>query len=460
MLNDLNYIDDTIQPMDKKVTCLQKQIDYLDHAKADCINIRGCNPNGYITFAIDCNGNETITGIRNLTSPIDGYTTVESLLTDLAGRGGGDLATKIKVHATNAGGSIPLVPASDSTYQEVCYSPILTADNAGLTIDGKLITCNDIDTNGHTVCGTDGTFTGTVRANVVSTASVTSTGTVCGTDATFTSVTTPSVTSGTSALVLQGDGNPLSIDGIGACLAHGCFCVPTLHSTTSCVTGTADIETANITTANICTAVISNLQLGYMSYDSTNDNLKIGNNSTVTGTRNYIISGSDITAQGTTTFINSIATSDAVPANSVFINSYASENVDGIYINGTADRLNYGTVSAWTEIGIGSIKAASVYGRENSLNRDYLCAILDIFGIPLGGGENCLYSFPFMGYIYKSANPYIQCKATYRIEYCFNSSGDKIARIVAQDGCSYEFRSDCTSVVDGPYRISGMVYGR
>lgn len=263
------YIDDTIQPMDKKVTCLQKQIDYLDHAKADCINIRGCNPDGYITFAIDCNGNETISGIRNLASPIDGYTTVESLLTDLAGRGGGDLATKIKVHATNAGGAIPIVPAYDSTYQEVCFSPILTADNASLTVDGKLITCNDIDTNGHTVCGSDATFTGTVSANAVNAGSVNSTGTVCGTGATFTSVATPSVTSGTSALVLQGDGNPLSIDGVGACLTYGCFCVPTLYSSTSCVTDTANITTANITTANICTAVIDNIQLGYVTTNST-----------------------------------------------------------------------------------------------------------------------------------------------------------------------------------------------
>ena len=456
----MNYIDDTIQPMDKKVTCLQKQIDYLDHAKADCINIRGCNPNGYITFAIDCDGNETITGIRNLANSIDGYTTVESLLTDLAGRGGGDLATKIKVHATNAAGAIPIVPACDSTYQEVCFSPILTADNAGLTVDGKLITCGDIDTNGHTVCGADGTFTGTVGANAVNAASVTSTGNVSGATASFTnSVTTPLVCNG-NALVLCGDGNPLSIDGVGACLAHGCFCVPTLHSCTSCVTGTANIQAANICTACIDTATINNLQLGYMSYDSTNDNLRIGNNSTVTGTRNYIISGNDVTACGCTTFINSIATSDAVSANSVFINSYAGDNVGGIYINGSADRMNCGTVSAWTEIGIGSIKAASVYGREDSLNCDYACAILNIFDLPLGGGENCLYSFPFMGYIYKSANPYIQCKATYRIEYCFNGSGDKIARIVAQDGCSYEFRSNCTSVVNGPYRISGMIYGR
>ena len=363
----------------------------------------------------------------------------------MAGRGGGDLATKIKVHATNAGGSIPIVPASDGTYQEVCYSPILTADNAGLTVDGKLITCNDIDTNGHTIKGSDGTFTGSVS----------------GVTGSFTnSVTTPLISNG-NVLTLQGDGNTLSIDGTGAYLTYGCYCAPHLESSTACVKDTANITNVNVTgTANIDTAVIDNLQLGYMSYDSTNDNLKIGNNSTVTGTRNYIISGSDITAQGTTTFINSTASSDAVPAHSVFINSYADENVDGIYINGTADRLNYGNVSAWTEIGIGNIKAASVYGRENSLNRDYLCAILDIFGLPLGGGENCLYSFPFMGYIYKSANPYIQCKATYRIEYCFNSDGDKIARIVAQDGCSYEFRSNCTSVVDGPYRISGMVYGR
>jgi len=368
LLNDLNYIDDTIQPIDKKVTCLQKQIDYLDHAKADCINIRGCNPNGYITFAIDCNGNETISGIRNLASPIDGYTTVESLLTDLAGRGGGDLATKIKVHATNAGGSIPIVPAYDSTYQEVCFSPILTADNAGLTVDGKIITCGDIDTNGHTICGYNGSFTGTVGANAVNAASVCSTGSVSGATASFTnSVTTPLVYNG-NALVLCGDGNPLSIDGVGACLAHGCFCVPTLYSCTSCVTSTANIQAANICTACIDTATISNLQLGYMSYDCTNDNLKIGNNSTVTNTRNYIISGNDVTACGCTTFINSTTPLGAVPADSVFINAQAYENASGIYIKSFSDRVNCGNVTAWTEIGIGSIKAATVYGRENSLN--------------------------------------------------------------------------------------------
>ena len=456
----MNYIDDTIQPIDKKVTCLQKQIDYLDHAKADCINISGCNPNGYITFAIDCNGNETITGIRNLASPIDGYTTVESLLTDLAGRGGGDLATKIKVHATNAGGSIPIVPALDSTYQEVCFSPILTADNAGLTVDGKLITCNDIDTNGHTVRGADGTFTGTVSANAVNAASVTSTGSVSGATGSFTnSVTTPLVCNG-NALVLCGDGNPLSIDGVGACLAHGCFCVPTLHSFTSCVTGTANITNANISTANIDTATINNLQLGYMSYDSANDNLKIGNNSTVTDTRNYIISGNDVTACGCTTFINSTANVD-VPASSVFINAQAYCKASGVYINGSSKRMNCGNVTAWTEINIdGSILAATVYGHDGAVNCDYACAILNIFDIPQGGGENCLYSFPFMGYIYKSANPYIQCTATYRIEYCFDSSNNKMARIVAQNGRSYEFRSNCTSVEAGQWQIRGMIFGR
>lgn len=454
----MNYIDDTIQPIDKKVTCLQKQIDYLDHAKADCINIRGCNPNGYITFAIDCDGNETITGIRNLASPIDGYTTVESLLTDLAGRGGGDLATKIKVHATNAGGSIPIVPALDSTYQEVCFSPILTADNAGLTVDGKLITCGDIDTNGHTVCGANGTFTGTVGANAVNAASVTSTGSVSGAGATFSSVTTPLVCNG-NALVLCGDGNTLSIDGVGACLTYGCICAPHLQSSTSCVTGTANIQAANICSACIDTATINNLQLGYMSYDSTNDNLKIGNNSTVTDTRNYIISGNDITASGCTTFINSTA-NVTVPACSVFINAQAYCNASGVYINGSSRRMNYGHVSAWTEIGIGSILAADVYGHDGAVNCDYACAIINIFDIPQGGGENCLYSFPFMGYIYKSANPYIQCTATYRIEYCFDSSNNKMARIVAQNGCSYEFRSNCTSVEAGQWKIRGMIFGR
>ena len=459
MLNDLNYIDDTIQPIDKKVTCLQKQIDYLDHAKADCINIRGCNPNGYITFAIDCNGNETITGIRNLANPIDGYTTVESLLTDLAGRGGGDLATKIKVHATNAGGSIPIVPAYDSTYQEVCFSPILTADNAGLTVDGRLITCGDIDTNGHTICGYNGTFTGTVSANTVNAASINSTGNVSGATASFTnSVTTPLVC-GSDSLTLCGGPNAISIDITGAYLTYGCYCAPHLESSTSCVKDTANINTANIGTACIDTATINNLQLGYMSYDSTNDNLKIGNNSTVTGKRNYIISGSNINSCCNTTFINSVSCIDTVPYYSVFINSYACGcNASGVYINGTSERVSCGDVEAWTQLEIGSIRAAEVYGR-GGLNCDYNKAILDIFDIPRGGQENCLYSFPFMGYFCRTGNPYTEW-ALCRMEFCFDSSDNEMVRIIAYNGCSCEFRSNCTSSIDDRIYICGMIYGR
>ena len=456
----MNYIDDTIQPIDKKVTCLQKQIDYLDHAKADCINIRGCNPNGYITFAIDCNGNETISGIRNLSAPIDGYTTVESLLTDLAGRGGGDLATKIKVHATNAGGSIPIVPAYDSTYQEVCFSPILTADNAGLTVDGKLITCGDIDTNGHTICGYNGSFTGTVGANTVNAASVNSTGNVSGATASFTnSVTTPLVC-GSDSLTLCGGPNALSIDITGAYLTYGCYCAPHLQSCTACVTDTANITTANICTACIDTATINNIQLGYMSYDSTNDNLKIGNNSTVTGVRNYIISGSDINAYGCTTFINSVSAVPTFPAGSVYINGYANGNVSGVYINGTSCFFRKGNIFARTELEIGDIRAACVDATEGSINSDIADAILRIFDIPRGGQENHLYSFPFMGYVFKEANPYIDCKATYRMEFCFDSSDTEMIRIVAQDGCSYEFRSNCTSTETGDWTIRGMIYRR
>lgn len=448
--------------MDKKVTCLQKQIDYLDHSKADCINIRGCNPNGYITFAIDCNGNETITGIRNLASPIDGYTTVESLLTDLAGRGGGDLATKIKLHTTNTSGSIPIVPASDGTYEEICFSPILTADNASLTVDGKIITCNDIDTNGHTVCAYNGVFTGTVQADALCSASVISTGPVSGTSASFTSgVTTPLISNG-NALVLYGDGNTLSMDGTGACLTYGCYCAPHFQGCTACITDTANISTTNICTAYIDTAYIDNIQLGYMSYDDTNDNLKIGNiNSTVSGTRNYIIGGNSIGAAGNTTFINSVSLISTVPSYSTFINSTANSCVaSGVYINGTSKNVICGSVYAKTEMNIGKIHAACIYGYSCSLNCDFSCAILDIFSIPQGGQENYLYCFPFMGYIDKSQNPYIPHTATSRIEYCFDSSNNKLARIVAQNGCSYEFRSNCTSAESGTWTIQGMVYLR
>ena len=299
--------------------------------------------------------------------------------------------------------------------------------------------------------------TGTVSANEVSTGSVKSTGTVSGTGATFTSVTTPSVC-GSDSLTLCGGPNAISIDITGAYLTYACFCAPILQSNTACVT-----DTANICTANICTACIDDLQSTYFSYDSTNNNLKIGgtSTSTITGYCNYIINGYSVNAHGCTTFINSTATDDvSIPSGTVFINGYANGNVSGVYINGTSCNFSCHSnlIFARTELAIGDILAACVDATAGSLNCEIADAILRIFAISRGGTENYIYSYPFMGYIYKEANPHILCTATSRIEFCFDSSDNEMVRIVEQHGCCYEFRSNCTSAETGDWKIRGMIY--
>lgn len=322
--------------------------------------------------------------------------------------------------------------------------------NAAMTISANSLTSNSLAVNGA------------ITADSLTTGTISATSDISGNTASFNSIATTLVSGGTNALLLCGCGNSLSVDCFGACLTRGRIWSPALCGCTACISDTANITTANICTVCIDTANIGSLKAVDFSYDNVYDNLKIGNTSSVVGYKNYIINGYNVIAAGCATFINSVATADvSVPMCSVFINgSVNTPYFGGVYINGSNKCVACGTVGAHTELNIGSILAACVHGNCGSLNCDFASAILDIFSIPQGGQADYIYSFPFIGYICKSNNPYINITATSRIEYCFDSNNNKLARIVEQHGCCYDFRSNCTSAEAGDWTIRGMIYTR
>lgn len=405
---------------------------------------------------------------NNSTVQETGYTTVDAAIKNISAEMGDIDSIRVYPYCCPLFASctkFPIVYGSNEDYTTNYQNIAIDKTQYYCVPENKLYLSN-IQTGNinaiDTISSATLNVTGTVTANVVNTASLISTGNVSGATGSFTNcISTPLIANG-NALVLSGGTNLFSIDGTSACLLYGCICAPTLYGCNACISDTANICIACIDTANICTANIDNFQSSSFSYDVSNCNLKIGNTSTVTGQNNYIIGGQNINACGFLTFINSSSCADLVPYGSVYINSHANVGVSrsGVYINGSACSIQCGSVYARTELNIGSILAACVHGNTGAVNCDFAEAILRIFDIPTGGGEGCLYSFPFMGYIYKSANPYILRTATSRIEYCFDSSNNKMARIVDQHGCQYDFRSNCTSAEAGDWEIRGMIYTR
>ena len=157
MLQDLNYIDETMQPTLTAIKNLQKQVDYLDSHKANCVNICGCNCDGNIVFDIDHDGNETITGVRNFAQPINGYTNVECAITDLLGSGGGDLATKICTNEVDDDTCycLPLIPPNeDGQYHNVFTNAGLyyNPDGHDLYVEGGVCTYNVCAYQMYCVC--------------------------------------------------------------------------------------------------------------------------------------------------------------------------------------------------------------------------------------------------------------------------------------------------------------------
>lgn len=151
MLQDLNYQDENYQDENmmapvaelKKIRC---QIKYLENSKADCLNIRGCNSSSYINFCIDNDGNEVISGVHCLSTPICGFSTLEEPVKCLLAQGGGNLATMVMQHESTSDARLALVSGVDAGYTCICYSPYITAGNCSITVPN--LRTNDICNTG------------------------------------------------------------------------------------------------------------------------------------------------------------------------------------------------------------------------------------------------------------------------------------------------------------------------
>jgi len=176
MLQDLNY-GTSIEPTQSVLKKMQAQIDYLDKAKANCTNVKTCNCSGYITFSIDDDGNETITGKHNLAVPICGYTDIETPLNDLLTCGGGGLATCVLQDACNCYGAIFLGNGCDEEYSRIGVNSDLTYNNDTLHTPNisavtatlsNICTCNGLSIDGKVeIKNGCGTFTNKVTTPAV-----------------------------------------------------------------------------------------------------------------------------------------------------------------------------------------------------------------------------------------------------------------------------------------------------
>lgn len=197
MLQDLNY-GTNIEPIQPVLKRMQAQIDYLDKAKANCVNMQSCNCDGYITFSMDYDGNETIKGKHNLAVPICGYTDIETPLNDLLTSGGGGLATCVLQDACNCYGAIFLGNGCDGVYSRIGINSDLSYNNDTLhtpNISTITATLSNICTcNGLSIDNTVEIKNGEIKAIGPSSCSIVS-NTGCGT---FTNkVTTPTVETST-----------------------------------------------------------------------------------------------------------------------------------------------------------------------------------------------------------------------------------------------------------------------
>lgn len=164
MLQDIVYTDSPLTPEIAEDKKIKQQIKYLENTKADCVNICGCNTNGYITFQIDGNGNERITGSRYFSTPLCGIQTVETALSQLLAEGHGELATCVLVSCTSTVGPIASVGSCNGQYVGVCYYPNITTDGNTLTSPGLCsstatittvcnTTLNGYEVNATSICG-------------------------------------------------------------------------------------------------------------------------------------------------------------------------------------------------------------------------------------------------------------------------------------------------------------------
>lgn len=213
--------------------------------------------------------------LNNSTVQESGYTTVDDAIKNISAEMGDIDSIRVYPYCCPLFASctkFPIVYGSNEDYTTNYQNIAIDKTQYYCVPENKLYLSN-IQTGNinaiDTISSATLNVTGTVNSNVVSTGSVISTGNVSGSTGIFTNcISTPLIANGT-ALVLSGGTNLFTIDGPGACLLQGCICAPTLYGCNACVTDTANITNVNITgTANICTAVIDNIQLGYITINS------------------------------------------------------------------------------------------------------------------------------------------------------------------------------------------------
>lgn len=256
MLQDLNY-GTNIEPIQPVLKKMQAQIDYLDKAKANCMNVKTCNCSGYITFSIDNDGNETITGKHNLAVPICGYTDIETPLNDLLTSGGGGLATCVLQDACNCYGAIFLGNGCDGEYSRIGINSDLSYNNDTLhapNISTITATLSNICTcNGLSIDSTIEIKNGDIKAIGPTNCSIVS-NTGCGT---FTNqVTTPTVEANTLCEV----SNIYSSTNIISFKDKNNITLGSINGTAICFT---DGNFTNVNTNNFSASVLSN-KCGYL----------------------------------------------------------------------------------------------------------------------------------------------------------------------------------------------------
>lgn len=438
MLQDLVYTDGAIIPELDGSRKIENQIKYLEDNKANCVNIRGCNPNGYTTFCIDDSGNETISGVRNLSTPIYGFTNVESLLSDLAADGGGNLATKVLVHSSNNSGYISVLPPGDNEYKDVCYSTSIYTDGTNLAVGGNVSA-----TNGSFSCisANSVSLTGDLSVSNIDASASVSSPSVCATSC----VVTPKVCSSVSVEICA-NGTTFIVDCSGAWITCGRFYAPELCG-----------NSVHATDAYFTNVYTNSISIDFLSYDGTCNNLIMGDNCITTTCCYYdnVVIGKDFNFTADCCFNRNYIANTKVTGcpiqcyvGSVLVNSCLNSNISKSFVGKTFINQNYvresvisgsGEITSEKISGVGNFAEWVICGSDY-YGCDLYNEIVNHSDISAGGTENVNYDYSVLGYIYYSDDDsgifWDKC-AIKSISHCYGY-GNNNAKITINtvDGCT------------------------
>lgn len=439
MLNDLNTENTMLEPTQSVIKRMRAQIDYLDHNKANCVDICACNRDGFVTFSVDCDGNETIKGKRNFATPICGFTNVEDSLTCLLTDGGGGLATKVMQYGCNEG-TLLLGNGCVDEYTNInvnnclhynndtLYAPNINTIGAvienisttdGLTIDSNVTIKNGIVQTGCSAMDCDGnaTFTCSVTTNDIYSANVSNvTNIKAATD---------------NLCFFDGNSNPLGkIDGDTVCFNNACF-----------------------TNATVTNLSATNFDIPYMRYDSDNNILRVGQINCVTSGENNVMIGYNFGYECSdaccfkNNFIANATICCGCPSrfnNSVLVNSnvfspYNSE-VKGVFIGNNYCQTyfyngNIENIYACKLGGVGNL-SNWYYKSDDYTNACLYEAIVNTTSITTGGMQDSPKDYPVLGYIYYdncNTGDFWYHDGVCKVSHCFGAS-DSALRIYTTTG--------------------------